>query len=469
MQIPPENDTFHVEKISKYMRTELDELKEKCSNPDDLEEFFKLYKRFLRERNEKIDWNNIEHPKGKIVNYDELSECTEGNVTLLNKLAVLKLNGGLGTTMGMIGPKSAIKVKNGKNFIDLVHTQLDALNKKHGTNVPLILMNSFNTDERTKKIIKKYNDIKTVKQSAFPRISSENLMPISGDEVWYPPGHGDVFFTLIKSKMLDELIAEGKEYLFISNIDNLAATVDLKILEYFANENLDFCMEVTEKTRADIKGGTLINYNGVLTLLEIAQVPSNKKSEFTSVRKFKIFNTNSIWIKLKALKAINLDDFELDIIQNKKVVNGETVIQLETAMGAAIKNFPSNCGILVPRSRFLPIKTCSDLFLVESNVFEEKNGFLSYNTNKLTKTNPTVKLIGKNFSNITEYEEAFESIPDIVDLEILTVVGDVKFGKNVVLKGIVVIMSPDGSSISIPEGAVLEDKVLLGNLSTADV
>ena len=461
-------DKIHIDKMCKYMEAELDELKSKHENSSQLTDFMKLYKRFLTERNVKIDWNNIEQPKGKIVNYDELTECSEENKSLLNKLAVLKLNGGLGTTMGMVGPKSAIKVKNGKNFIDLVHTQVDSLNKKYGTNVPLILMNSFNTDERTKKIIKKYNDIKTIKQSAFPRISAENLMPISGDEVWYPPGHGDVFVTLINSGMLDELIAEGKEYLFISNIDNLAATVDLKILQYFSEEKLDFCMELTEKTRADIKGGTLINYNGILTLLEIAQVPSNKKSEFTSVRKFKVFNTNSIWIKLKALKEINLDNFELDIIQNKKIVNGETVIQLETAMGAAIKNFACNCGILVPRTRFLPIKTCSDLFLVESNVFEEKNGHLSYNPNKLTKTNPTVKLVGKNFSKITEYEEAFESIPDIVDLEILTVVGDVKFGKNVVLKGIIVIMAPEGSSIQIPEGSILEDKVLLGNLSTAD-
>lgn len=462
-------DTLHVDKIAKYMETELNELKSKHPQPEELDEFFKLYKRFLSTRNEKIDWSSIEHPKGKIVNYDDISECSEDNVKLLSELAVIKLNGGLGTTMGMVGPKSAIKVKNGRNFIDLVHSQLETLNRKHKTSVPLILMNSFNTDERTKKIIKKYSDIRTIKQSAYPRISAENLMPISGDDIWYPPGHGDVFYTLIKSGMLDELINEGKKYLFISNIDNLAATVDLKILQFFAGEEQDFCMEVTEKTRADIKGGTLIHYNGVLTLLEIAQVPNSKKSEFTSVRKFKIFNTNSFWIKLKALKAINLDTFELDIIQNKKVVKGESVIQLETAMGAAIKNFTNNCGILVPRSRFLPIKTCSDLFLVESNVFEEKNGYLSYNPNKLSKSNPIVKLVGKNFSNITEYEDSFESIPDIVDLEILTVVGDVTFGKNVVLKGIVVIMSPEGSNIHIPDGSVLEDKVLIGNLSTADV
>lgn len=463
------SDDIQAEKIARDMMEELQELKKAHPRPEELDEFFKLYQRFLKNRNEKIDWNKIEPPKGKIISYETLHDCPKENENLLNKLAVLKLNGGLGTTMGMVGPKSAIKVKNGKNFIDLITRQLEYLNKKYNSDVPLILMNSFNTESRTKKLIKHYSNIKTVHQSMFPRISTENLMPISGDQMWYPPGHGDLFFTLIKSGMLDELLKEGKEYLFVSNIDNLAATVDLKILHNFAAEGHDFCMEVTEKTRADLKGGTLIDYDGVLTLLEIAQVPASKKSEFTSARKFKIFNTNSIWIKLKTLKEISLDDFTLDIIQNKKIVGGESVIQLETAMGAAIKYFKNNCGVLVPRARFLPIKTCSDLFLVESNLFEETNGYLQRNRERTIKTEPIVKLIGRNFSKITEYEETFENIPDIIDLDILTVVGDVTFGKNVILRGIVIIMAPDGSKIHIPEGSVLDDKVITGNLSTTEV
>lgn len=462
-------ENIQSEKIAAYMKEELNELKKTHPRPQELDEFFQIYQRFLKTRNTKIDWDKIAPPKGKIIDYQTLEECPKENEGLLNKLAVLKLNGGLGTTMGMVGPKSAIQVKNGENFIDLITRQLEYLNSKYNTNVPLILMNSFNTDGRTNKLIKHHSNIKTVHQSMYPRISSENLMPISGEQMWYPPGHGDLFRTLVSSGLLDELLSEGKEYLFVSNIDNLAATVDLKILHNFAAEGHDFCMEVTEKTRADMKGGTLIDYDGVLTLLEIAQVPNNKKSEFTSVRKFKIFNTNSIWIKLSALKEINMDEFALDIIQNKKVVNGETVIQLETAMGAAIKHFKNNCGVLVPRTRFLPIKACSDLFLVESNLFEESNGFLYHNPKRSINTDPIVKLLGKNFSKITEFDETFESIPDIVDLEILTVVGDVTFGKNVTLKGIVIIMAPEGSSIHIPEGSVLDDKVITGSLSTTNV
>jgi len=457
------------EKILSAMKDELEELKKSHTNPRELDEFFKMYKRFLVDKDSKIRWNEIAPPKGKIVDYQVLEDHPEDARSLLGKLAVLKLNGGLGTTMGMKGPKSAIQIKSGKNFIDLITKQLQHLGKKYDTEIPLILMNSFNTEERVKKLIKHYNNIRTICQSMYPRISAEDLMPIAGEQRWYPPGHGDLFHTLIISGMLDELLNEGKEYLFISNIDNLAATVDLKILRMFSTEDYDFCMEVTEKTRADVKGGTLIDYNGVLTLLEIAQVPNSKKSEFTSIRKFKIFNTNSIWIKLKALKEIKTDDFVLDIIQNRKTVSGESVIQLETAMGAAIKYFKNNCGVLVPRGRFLPIKSCSDLFLVESNLYEESHGCLHPNPNRLIKADPIIKLLGKNFSNITTFEESFENIPDIVDLEILTVVGNVTFGKNVVLSGIVIIMAPEGSSIHIPEGSVLDDKVIAGNFTTTTV
>ena len=95
---------------------------------------------------------------------------------------------------------------------------------------------------------------------------------------WYPPGHGDVYPSLKRSGLLDKFIKEGKEFIFISNIDNLGATVDVEILNLLlhpnnGNSSCDFLMEVTDKTRADVKGGTLIRYEDRLQLLEIAQVP----------------------------------------------------------------------------------------------------------------------------------------------------------------------------------------------------
>lgn len=457
----------HQEKLLKQMQKELNILKDEHPRPNELDEFFVLYQRYIKNLKNKIKWEKISDLKEKIIDYTELNNVNQDKTSeMLSKLAILKLNGGLGTTMGCKGPKSGIKIKGDMNFIDITVKQLANFNKKYNCKIPLILMNSFNTDHRTTKLIRNYDNILTFMQSMFPRISEENLMPIETAK-YYPPGHGDIFYSLKKSGILDKLLNEGKEYLFISNVDNLAATADLKILQTVIEQNIDFCIELTKKTRADIKGGTLVNYDGKSTLLEIAQVPAEKKTEFTNIKKFKTFNTNSIWINLKTLS--NMPRFELDIISNKKIVDGERIIQLETAMGSAVKYFKNNCGILVPRSRFLPVKTCSDLFQIESSLYSECNGILSLNKKRVIETQPIVKLIGPNFATIDAFESSFAGIPDIVDLEMLTVTGNVTFGKDIVLKGTVIISAEEGAKIHIPDGSVLEDKILSGNLSVIDL
>ncbi|TBU03427.1 UTP--glucose-1-phosphate uridylyltransferase [Hamiltosporidium tvaerminnensis] len=442
------------------------------ATPGNLDQFYRLFERFLKIKDEKIRWDDIKPPpEDKIIMYNDLhDEDPNKSSKLLEKLAVLKLNGGLGTTMGCVGPKSAIKVRNGQNFLDLCVKQIDNLHKEHKVCVPLILMNSFNTEKSTNKMIFRYNGIRTFSQSIFPRISEDSLLPLctsNADACFYPPGHGDLLQSLKDTGMLDELINEGKEYLFVSNIDNLAATVDFKILEHLIENDIDFLMEVTEKTRADIKGGTLVKYENSLRLLEIAQVPDEKKSEFTSVRKFKIFNTNSVWINLKTVKKV-LDSgpLDLDIIVNRKKLptSGETVIQLETAIGAAIKYFPKAAGMVVPRRRFLPVKTCSDLFLLQSNLFIEREGTLGVNPKRIYLQNPLVKLLGKNFKEVSSFMKSFLTIPDILELDHLTVSGNVRFGKNVVLKGTVIIIANENSSIQIPDGSILEDVIVTGNL-----
>lgn len=182
----------------------------------------------------------------------------------------------------------------------------------------------------------------------------------------YPPGHGDLYDALTNSGLLDRLLAAGKEYIFVSNVDNLGAVVDLNILQHMIDSQAEFLMEVTDKTKADVKGGTLIDYEGTIRLLEIAQVPSDHVEDFKSVRKFKIFNTNNLWLNLRAIKRV-MDGEGMDleiIVNNKSTDSGEAVIQLETAVGAAIKHFRNAHGINVPRSRFLPVKSCSDLLLM---------------------------------------------------------------------------------------------------------
>ena len=180
----------------------------------------------------------------------------------LNKLAVLKVNGGLGTSMGMTGAKSALEVKDDMTFLDLTVRQIEHLNTTNRVDVPLILMTSFNTHDDTLRIIKKYANqqlrITTFNQSRYPRIHKETLLPVpkranSDKREWYPPGHGDVFTALLHSGVLDQLLSEGKEYLFISNSDNLGAVVDEKILQHMIEGQSEYIMEVTDKTKADVK------------------------------------------------------------------------------------------------------------------------------------------------------------------------------------------------------------------------
>ncbi|GAA5841596.1 hypothetical protein JCM11251_004226 [Rhodosporidiobolus azoricus] len=471
---------------AKAMRNELNAMIQKIDDAEykkafeaEMQSFFILFNRYLSERakGQKIDWEKIEPPtKEQIVPYSELSQSADPS--LLDKLAVLKLNGGLGTTMGCVGPKSIIEVREGMTFLDLSVRQIEHLNSAHNVNVPFILMNSFNTDEDTARIIQKYAnhriELMTFNQSRYPRVNKETLLPtpksaLEDKGAWYPPGHGDLFDAIMNSGLVDKLLSSGKEYLFVSNVDNLGAVVDLPILEHMHKTGAEFLMEVTDKTKADVKGGTLINYEGGVRLLEIAQVPNDHVEDFKSVRKFKIFNTNNLWINLRAIKRImDGDGMDLEIIVNHKQSDkGEPVIQLETAVGAAIKHFNGAHGINVPRSRFLPVKSTSDLALITSDLYQLEHGQLKMSESRMFQSTPVIKL-GDAFKKVANFQKRFKTMPSLLELDHLTVAGDVSFGRNITLRGTVIIVANDGQRIELPDGAVLENKLVSGNLVLTD-
>ncbi|XP_050510616.1 UTP--glucose-1-phosphate uridylyltransferase isoform X1 [Diabrotica virgifera virgifera] len=459
-----------------------------AENKKQLDGFTKLFTRFLDETGPSLNWENIEKLPGDAVrDYKTLEQPTSDLVhQMLNKLVVVKLNGGLGTSMGCHGPKSVITVRNDLTFLDLTVQQIETLNKTFKVNVPLVLMNSFNTDDDTEKIIRKYKNLQVeihmFNQSCYPRVNRDSLLPVPKDakvndnlEAWYPPGHGDFYNSFQDSGLLQKFLKEGREYCFLSNIDNLGATVDLSILNLLLNPNQEqaqheFVMEVTDKTRADVKGGTLIQYGGKLRLLEIAQVPKEHVDEFKSVKTFKFFNTNNLWVKLDAIDRVLQEDLlSMEIIvNNKSLDNGQNVIQLETAVGAAMKSFEGGIGINVPRSRFLPVKKTSDLFLVMSNLYTFKNGSLTMSPQRMFPTTPLVKLGDNHFSKVQQFLARFANIPDILELDHLTVSGDVTFGKGVSLRGTVIIIANHGDRIDIPAGAILENKIVSGNMRILD-
>ena len=460
-------------------------LSDTCEDPEEkerfeteMDNFFALFRRYLNDKakGNALSWDRIAPPQPEqVVNYEDLPNSDA--VDYLKKLAVIKLNGGLGTSMGCVGPKSVIEVRDGMSFLDLSVRQIEYLNRTYDVNVPFVLMNSFNTDEDTANIIKKYEghniDILTFNQSRYPRILKDSLLPApksynSQISDWYPPGHGDVFESLYNSGILDKLIERGVEIVFLSNADNLGAVVDLSILQHMVES--EYIMELTDKTKADVKGGTIINYEDSVRLLEIAQVPKEHTNEFKSIKKFKYFNTNNIWLNLKAIKrVVENNELEMEIIPNNKSIpadkKGESdisIVQLETAVGAAIRHFGNAHGVNVPRRRFLPVKTCSDLMLVKSDLYSLKHGQLVMHTDRFGPA-PLIKL-GTDFKKVSDFQKRISSIPKILELDHLTITGKVNLGRGVVLKGTVIIVATEGSTIDVPPGSILENVVVQGSL-----
>ena len=265
----------------------------------------------------------------------------------------------------------------------------------------------------------------------------------------------------------------------MSNIDNLGASVDVNILNELICKRHgapSFVMEVTDKTMADVNGGTLVEVheksrqNSIITLLELAQVPKDHVDEFKSVKKFRKFNTNNLWMRHHEIKRfVESKSMDLDIIVNLKyLASGVDVIQLETAAGAAMKYFDRAIGINVPRSRFLPVKKTSDLLLFKSNLYSLDGRYLKMNLQRAFSSYPLVKLGDEHFSKVREFVSRFAGIPDVLELNHLTVSGDVTFGRNVSLRGTAIIIANHGDLIDIPANSILENKIVSGNLRILD-
>jgi len=192
--------------------------------------------------------------------------------------------------------------------------------------------------------------------------------------------------------------------------------------------------------------------------------------EFKSINKFKIFNTNNLWVNLAAIRRlVDTQSMSLEVIVNHKALdNGTNVIQLETACGDAVRNFDGAVGINVPRRRFLPVKKTDDLLLIMSNLYSIQEGTLVMNPLRMFPSVPLVKLGDHTFGKVRDFLRRFSSIPSMLELDHLTVSGDVTFGKGVHLKGTVIIIANHGDRIDIPMGSVLENKIVSGNLRILD-
>ncbi len=391
----------------------------------------------------------------------------------LKKTILLKLNGGLGTGMGLDRAKSLLKVKNNLTFLDIIATQ--AMTSK----IPLMLMNSFATDEDSLSVLKKYNLQNNIPQSFLqnrvPKINQEDLCPVlypdTPDLEWYPPGHGDIYSSLVTTGILDILLNKGYLYMFVANADNLGAVMDTSILGYFAEKEIPFMMEVADRTEADKKGGHLaVMKDGQFILREVAQCPSEEQESFQDIKKYKYFNTNNLWINLSSLK--NLMDKQnnilgLPMICNKKTVNPcdnktAPVYQLETAMGSAISVFKNSQAVRVPRKRFAPVKRTNDLLAIRSDAFIITEDFQIIPNLERKLPHIIIDLDSHYYKMISQLEDRFPSgSPSLLECERLTVQGDVKFGRNIKLKGKVKILNKRNYQVFLEDNMTIEGELVI--------
>jgi len=380
-----------------------------------------------------------------VLDYSELG--TEQNSSLLKKIAVIKLNGGLGTSMGLSRAKSLLPVKGNMSFLDIITRHILALRSSSGYDVQLIFMNSFATQEDTDNYLKRYPDLfkqqlpVSFVQNKFPRIKQEDLSLFEHpdkDKRWNPPGHGDIYTCLSQLGILQQLIKEGYHYAFVSNADNLGATVDTAIPGYMQKHEIPFVMEVCERTEMDSKGGHLAeDKEGQLLLREVAQCRAEDSAYFQDITRYKYFNTNNLWIDLRAFEwhMITNDGLMLlPIIVNPKEVDSQKVYQLETAMGAAISSFSGAKAVVVPRERFAPVKKTNELLCVWSDVYELTDQYQIRMKSSLDKA-PLIQLDPAYYGQIDQLLMRFEEAPSLCGCKELKIEGDISFGRDVVFDG----------------------------------
>lgn len=414
-------------------------------------------------------------PVGAIPHYEQLGAAElEAGSEALRRAIVLKLNGGLGTSMGMNGPKSLLPVKHGLTFLDIIVHQVLYLRETTGARLPLVLMNSFSTRDETLAAMAQFEDFHQqipldFVQHKQPKILQETLAPAvyaaDREKEWCPPGHGDIYTALVTSNMLELLLSEGYEYAFVSNSDNLGAELDLQILGYFAANRVPFLMEVADRTPADRKGGHLAQRpDGQLILRESAQCPPDEEAEFQDIKRYRYFNTNNLWINLRSL-AHRLEEHQgvmpLPLIRNEKPVdpaNPETprVYQLETAMGAAIAVFEGAQAMRVPRSRFAPVKKNSDLLVIMSDAYRLGEDYRLALAPERGEQPPVVALDDRYYQLYDAMIQRFpHGAPSLLQCDELKVKGDVLFGKGVSVTGRVEISHAGEEQLRIPDGATL--------------
>ena len=392
-------------------------------------------------------------PLTRIDSIEDVEIDEAGAREALSRTVLIKLNGGLGTSMGMDRTKSLLPVREGKSFLDLLVDQVMAARRIYDVTLPLIFMNSFRTRRDTLAALAAHPGIGVdglpldFLQNREPKLRADDLTPVTWaadpDLEWCPPGHGDIYTALTASGVLDALLESGYKYAMTSNSDNLGAAPSARVAGWFAASGAPYAPELCRRTPADVKGGHLAvrKSDGRIILRETAQTPADEMHFFTDQYRHPFFHTNNLWFDLRVLRDTLTERrgiLGLPLIKNAKTVDpadasSVPVIQLETAMGTAVEAFEGATAIEVPRSRFLPVKTTNDLLLLRSDVYEVDDAGL---LQMVPERACTVNLDPRYYKKIRDFEARFpHGVPSVRQAKSLTVEGDWTFGADVVAIG----------------------------------
>ena len=440
---------------------------------------FHHYHRLLRSGQSGLIPSAAARPVERLTDYEELDGYELTGYEKADHTVILKLNGGLGTSMGLDMPRCLLPVRNGKTFLDFIALQVEYLQRRLDRHLPLLFMNSFHTRGATREALEAFPHLRNgfgldFEQHRIPKLDAQSLEPVHWPrdpaKEWCPPGHGDVFTSLRTTGLLDALIESGCEYAFLSNADNLGATLDIKILGYMVENGLPLLMEVAHRTASDRKGGHLAQDDaGQMLIRELAQCPEAELEEFQDIGKYQFFNTNNIWVHLPVLRALleAQDGFlPLPPIFNRKPVdpsdpNSPPIIQMESAMGSAISIVPEASALRVPRIRFLPVKRYEDLLIMQSDVYRHTHkGRLVMNPKRISphpRRAPEIWLDPAYYGMFADMQRRFpHGPPSLVRCQSLRIRGDVVFGKNVVLEGDVEICNSTSQPHHVPDGTLIQ-------------
>ena len=391
---------------------------------------------------------------------------TEAERRALDATAVIRLNGGLGTSMGMDRAKSLLPVRGDLSFLDIMVRQILHLRQATGARLPLTFLHSFRTSADSLAALGSTPQIESADvpielyQNKVPKLLADSLAPISWaadpEMEWCPPGHGDIYAVMHDAGFLDLLTSHGYRQVMIANSDNLGAVPDAIMAGWFAETGAPFALEAVRRTKSDRKGGHFAHRaaDGRLILRETAQTPPDEAGD---IGRHPYSSTNNLWFDIERMqRELRARDgnLALPVIVNRKTVDptdadSPAVVQLETAMGAAIEIFDDATTVTVTRERFIPVKTTNDLLLVRSDCYELADDFRMV---RQTASMPFVDLSAP-YKTVADFDARFPAgPPSMVRATSLVVRGDWTFGDGVTVVGDVELGSEGGR---IPDGETL--------------